>query len=187
MLRGFILKNLHLLYIRKTLNHIMDNTPVEKVDIMSYAGRWFVIYALPATVDKSWRDTTETYVIHPDGYYAVFTTYRLPGDDGQKYVRSKLFVVRGTGNAEMKSQFVWPVRMDYWIIELAEDYSYAVVGHPKHKQLCILSRKPFLDEELATEVIERCRRKGYEIAKLVRQPHANAHAGKPSHQNSSWN
>ena len=149
----------------------MDNTPVEKVDIMSYAGKWYSLYSIPTYMDKHWRETTETYVIHPDGYYAVFTTYKTIGDDVQKYVRSKLFVVKGSNNAEMKAQFVWPVKADYWVIELAEDYSYVVVGHPKHKYLFIMSRKPFLPADMLEEIIERCASKGYDTAKLVSQDH----------------
>lgn len=149
----------------------MDNTPVEKVDIMSYAGKWYVLYSIPTFMDKSWRETTETYVIHPDGYYAVFTTYKTAGDEQPKYIRSKLFVVRGTNNAELKAQFVWPVKVDYWIVELAEDYSYVVVGHPKHKHLFIMSRKPVLSQELLEEVMERCQAKGYDTARLVSQGH----------------
>ncbi|MEN3010918.1 MAG: lipocalin family protein, partial [Candidatus Bipolaricaulaceae bacterium] len=35
---------------------------------------------------------------------------------------------------------------DYWMIELAPDYSYAVVGHPTRRYGWILSRTPKLDE-----------------------------------------
>ncbi|MHA4896664.1 lipocalin family protein [Pedobacter sp. PWIIR3] len=149
----------------------MINKPVQKVDIVSYAGKWYSLYSIPTMMDKHWRQTIETYVIHPDGYYAVFTTYKLIADDEQKYIRSKLFVVRGTGNAEMKAQFVWPFKADYWIIELADDYSYAVIGHPKHKFLFIMSRKPTLPEELLSQIINRCHKKGYDTAKLVSQEH----------------
>ena len=149
----------------------MDNTPVEKVDIMSYAGKWYSLYSLPTFMDKKWRETTETYVIHPDGYYAVFTTYKVLGEEEVKYLRSKLFVVRGTNNAELKAQFVWPVKVDYWIIELAEDYSYVVVGHPKNKYLFIMSRKPQLAKELMEDIIKRCHEKGYDTSKLVSQEH----------------
>lgn len=149
----------------------MDNTPVEKVDIMSYAGKWYSLYSIPAYMDKHWRETTETYVIHPDGYYAVFTTYKLPGEEEQKYVRSKLFVVKGTNNAEMKAQFVWPLKVDYWVIELAADYSYVVVGHPKFKYLFIMARRPNLPEELLEEITARCTARGYDTSKLVSQRH----------------
>ena len=138
---------------------------------MSYAGKWYSLYSIPTFMDKKWRETTETYVIHPDGYYAVFSTYKLAGDDEPKYIRSKLFVVRGTNNAELKAQFVWPVKVDYWVIELAEDYSYVVVGHPKHKFLFIMARKPELPAELLQEIIERCKAKGYDTHKLISQEH----------------
>lgn len=149
----------------------MDNKPVQKVDIMSYAGKWYSLYSIPTFMDKHWRQTTETYVIHPDGYYAVFTTYKILGQDKQKYIRSKLFVVRGTGNAEFKAQFLWPFKVDYWVIELADDYSYVVVGHPRQKYLFIMSRKQELDKSLLEEIIARCAEKGYETAQLVSQEH----------------
>ena len=152
----------------------MENSPVEKVDILSYAGKWYTLYSIPTFLDKHWRQTTETYVIHPDGYYAVFTTYKVDGDDKQKYIRSKLFVVKRTNNAEFKAQVLWPFKTDYWVIELAEDYSYVVVGHPEFKYLFIMSRKPFLDKELLDEVIDRCHSKGYDTSRLVSQHHVKS-------------
>ena len=149
----------------------MNNTPVQRVDIVSYAGKWYSLYSIPTLLDKNWKETVETYVIHPDGYYAVFTTYKLLGHEEQKYIRSKLFVVRGTGNAQFKAQFIWPFKADYWVIELADDYSYVVVGHPAHKHLFIMARKPSLPEQLLSEIIHRCHLKGYDTSKLVAQDH----------------
>jgi apolipoprotein D and lipocalin family protein len=149
----------------------MNNQPVKRVDIMAYAGRWYSLYSTPTFMDKHWRRKIETYVIHPDGYYAVFTTYNIVGEQKRKYIRSKLFVVRGTGNAVFKAQVVWPFKHDYWVIELAEDYSYVVVGHPKHKNLYIMSRKPELPKELLLDIIDRCNKKGYDTSRLVSQGH----------------
>lgn len=149
----------------------MDNIPVQRVDIMAYAGKWYSLYSIPTFMDKHWRQKIETYVIHPDGYYAVFTTYNIVGTEKRKYIRSKLFVIRGTGNAVFKAQLVWPFKVDYWVIELAEDYSYVVIGHPRHKVLCIMSRKPELPKELLREIVNRCRERGYDTTKLASQEH----------------
>lgn len=149
----------------------MDNIPVQKADIMMYAGKWYLLFTIQSFMNKHWRQTTETYVIHPDGYYAVFAAYKVVNEDKTKYFRSKLFVVRGSNNAKFKSQVMWPFKNDYWIIELAEDYSYAVVGHPKCQTLTIMSRKPFLPEEIVAGIITRCKEKGYNTAKLVSQQH----------------
>ena len=149
----------------------MDNMPVEKVDVLSYAGKWYSLFSIPTFIDAHWRQTTATYVIHPDGYYAVFITYKVIGEDKQKYKRSKLFTVRGTGNAEYKAQMVWPFKVDYWIIELPEDYSYVVVGHPENKHLFIMARKPYLPKHLLDYIISRCEAKGYDTSMLVSQEH----------------
>ena len=156
----------------------MDNTPVEKVDVLPFAGKWYTLYTIPTFMNTHWRQTTETYVIHPDGYYAVFTTYKVVGEDKQKYMRSKLFTVRGTGNAEYKAQLVWPFKVDYWVIELPEDYSYVVIGHPENKYLFIMARKPSLPDTLLEEIISRCKAKGYDTSKLVSQDHKPLSKGK---------
>lgn len=149
----------------------MDNMPVEKVDVLSFAGKWYSLLSIPTFMDTHWRQTIVTFVIHPDGYYAVFTTYKVVKEDKPKYMRSKLFTVRGTGNAEYKAQWVWPFKVDYWVIEMPEDYSYVVIGHPEHKILFIMSRKPFLPLDLLDDIISRCKAKGYDITRLVSQEH----------------
>ena len=42
-------------------------------------------------------------------------------------------------NAKLKVAFFKPFYRRYWIIDLAVDYSYAVVGEPSRKYLWILS------------------------------------------------
>lgn len=153
----------------------MENRPVPEVDIMMYAGKWYSILSIPRFFNKHWRQTIETYVIHPDGYYAVFTTYKIVNEQEIKYFRSKLTAVRGTKNSQFKLQVVWPFKDDYWVIELAEDCSYAVVGHPNLKSLTIMSRKPELPENLLSDIIDRCRRKGYDTSLLVSQGHQVIH------------
>lgn len=159
----------------------MNNIPVEKVDIMLYAGKWFSLFSTPTFSTVHWRQVIETYVIHPDGYYAVFTTYKVVNEKQTKYFRSKLFVVRGTNNAQFKLQTLWPLKTDYWVIELAEDYSYAVVGHPKLKKLVIMSRTPGLPSDLLESIFDRCAQRGYDTSKLIAQNHKyNAQKMSPS-------
>ncbi|MCD0490291.1 lipocalin family protein [Pedobacter sp. MC2016-14] len=156
----------------------MENLPVKKVDILSYAGKWYALYSIPTMMDKHWKQTTHTYVIHPDGYYAVFSTYKLKGEDKTKYMRSKLFAVRRNENAVFKAQLLWPFKTDYWIIEIAADYSYVVVGHPKCKYLYIMARVPVIEQQLLNDIIDRCSKKGYDTTLLVAQGHPAAPAKK---------
>jgi len=146
------------------------NIPVAKVDHKKYAGTWYSLYSIPTLFDKGSRQTTTKYTVNDDGYYDVVTTYKKPGDEKIHAVNSKIF----PGNdqsAKMKAQFIWPIKVDYWIIELADDYSYVVVGHPDHKFLFIMSRTPGLPKKTYDDIVARCRLKGYQVAKLTSQLH----------------
>ena len=59
-------------------------------------------------------------------------------------------------------------RMAQWagIIELRDDYSYAVAGHPKHTFLFIMSWEPVMSDTLYDTIVRRCNSKGYNVAKL---------------------
>lgn len=147
------------------------NRPVEKVDLNKYSGKWYSLSSIPTFFDKGSRETTTTYNWDAKGYYDVLTTYKKGDDQDVHTYKSKLFQVEGSNNSQMKAQFIWPYKVDYWIIELADDYSYVVVGHPDHKFLFIMSRKPSMDKKLYDEIVARCKAKGYAVEKLTSQNH----------------
>jgi apolipoprotein D and lipocalin family protein len=145
------------------------NKAVDKVDLNRYAGKWYSLYSIPTIFDKGTRETTTTYTLNADGYYNVVTTAKK-GDNNELHTyKSKLFPIPEQHNAEMKAQFVWPLKVDYWVIDVAADYSYVVVGHPDHKFLFIMSRKPAMDKKLYEALVAKCRAMGYPVEKLTSQ------------------
>jgi apolipoprotein D and lipocalin family protein len=56
---------------------------------------------------------------------------------------------------------------DYWIIELAPDYSYSVVGTPDRKYLWILSRTPKMEEGIYQQLIKKAETSGFNVSQLV--------------------
>ena len=149
----------------------IPNKPVDKVDVKRFAGTWYSLYSIPTMFDKGSRETTTNYTWNPDkDYYDVLT--KCKKEDGTyKTVKSKLFQVEGSHNAQMKAQFMWPFKVDYWVIDLADDYSYVVVGHPDHKFLFIMSRKPFMSKKTYDELVAKCKAMGYPVEQLVSQKH----------------
>ncbi|NNE16906.1 MAG: lipocalin family protein, partial [Myxococcales bacterium] len=75
-------------------------------------------------------------------------------------------VVDTDTNAKLEVSFFRPFWGDYWIIDLAPDYEYAVVGHPSRDYLWILSRTLTLDEQTYAEILTRLEAKGYPLAPL---------------------
>lgn len=141
---------------------------VKDVNLNMYSGKWYVIGFIPTAFDKNWDYTTENYTLDKNGNYSIYTSYRK--FNGREHtVRSKGFIQKNSGNAKWKVQYIWPFSVNYWIIELCDDYSYAVVGHPHKKFLYIMSRTPVMREELYQAIAERCKKKGYGIDKLRKQ------------------
>ena len=57
---------------------------------------------------------------------------------------------------------------NYWVIELAPDYRYAIVGEPSRTYLWVLSRTPTLDEAAWHAIDARIAAAGYDRAKVTR-------------------
>ena len=150
---------------------VTQDKPLEtvlSVDLQKYLGRWYEISSFPQSFQKGCHCTVAEYSLEKD-FIRVINTCRKDSSEGKvKQAKGKAFVVKGSNNAKLRVQFFWPFRGDYWIIDLAEDYSYAVVGAPDRNYLWILSRTPQMDEGLYQEIVKRCADKGFDINKLVK-------------------
>ncbi|PWS28376.1 hypothetical protein DHW03_00520 [Pedobacter yonginense] len=158
-----------ILFVLLSYLPVEKNAPISHLDLKKYAGTWYSLYSIPTIFDKGSRETTTKYTLNKDGFYDVLTTYKKPGDEKVYSRSSKMFPSEEGNNGELQAQFIWPIKIDYWIIELADDYSYVVVGHPDHKFLFIMSRSHSLPKKTHDEIVARCKAKGYEVSKLTSQ------------------
>jgi apolipoprotein D and lipocalin family protein len=141
---------------------------VSHVDLNKYLGKWYEISAFPQSFEKGCYCTTAEYNIKED-YIEVINTCRKNGINGEvNQARGKAFVKDAQSNAKLSVQFFWPFRGDYWIIELADDYSYAVVGDPSREYLWILARTPQMNDSTYNMLLDRIKAKGFDINKLKR-------------------
>jgi len=149
---------------------------VAEVDLARYKGTWYEIARLPNWFQKQCAgEVTATYVLLDNGDIKVVNRCRK--EDGQTTEaegRAKRASATGP-NTKLKVRFapgllsIFPfVWGDYWIIVLAPDYSYAVVGEPSRKYLWVLSRTPMMDEAVLQSVLDQVREKGYDLSGLIR-------------------
>ena len=147
----------------------LPNKTVSNLDSKKFGGTWYSLYSIPTMFDKGSKQTTTHYTLNKDGYYDVVTTCIKNEQGDVRTIKSKIFRVDGTTDGQMKAQFIWPIKVDYWVIDLADDYSYTVVGHPDYKFLYIMSRKPEMDKALYGKIVAKCKAMGYPVEKLVSQ------------------
>jgi apolipoprotein D and lipocalin family protein len=146
---------------------------VEFVDIGKYAGRWYEIASYPARFQRGCRCTTADYEPVPGKNQIRVVNRCIRFTHGKSRVSSvtgKAFVVNGSGNARLRVQFFWPFRGDYYIIGLADDYSWALVGNPQRKYLWILSRESFMPTDTYNHILTLVETRGYDPKKLQKTP-----------------
>jgi len=147
---------------------------VAKVDLSRYTGTWYEIASYPQRFQKGCTNTTATYTLRDDGEIGVVNRCRkgsLEGEEDSAEGRAR--VVDATTNAKLEVTFFRPFWGDYWIIDLGENYEYAVVGHPGRDYLWILSRTPTMEESVYQGILNRLQTKGYPLDRLQKtlQPH----------------
>jgi len=150
---------------------------VSKVDLSRYTGTWFEIASYPQSFQEGCNGTTATYTLRDDGEIGVVNRCRkgsLSGEEDSAEGRAR--VVDETTNAKLEVTFFWPFWGDYWIIDLDDDYEYAVVGHPSRDYLWILSRKPTMESSVYQGILQRVQAMGYPLDRLQKtlQPKAAA-------------
>jgi apolipoprotein D and lipocalin family protein len=140
---------------------------VDYVELDRYLGTWYEIASYPAWFTKDCTGTTAEYSLLSDGKIRVVNRCRKGSLDGpQDEAKGKAEVVDTTTNAKLKVWFFWPFKGNYWIIDLDDDYQWAVVGEPKREYLWILSRTPHMDDDLYDEILDRLVVQDYAPARL---------------------
>lgn len=149
-------------------------TTVPSVDLARYLGVWYELASIPQSFQKDCvANTTAAYSLTDDGFIQVLNSCDEKNGK-RKIAEGRARVEDKKTNAKLKVTFVkllgnWIFRFggDYWVIDLAEDYSVAVVGHPTREYGWILSRTPSLSADALKEISSRLVLQGYDVCKFI--------------------
>jgi apolipoprotein D and lipocalin family protein len=137
---------------------------VPHVDLERYLGTWYEIASFPQRFQRGCTATSATYRLREDGDVDVLNRCRLGSPQGkEKSARGRARVVDRASNARLEVSFFRPFWGQYWIVDLGQDYEYAVVGHPSRDYLWILGRTPAMDPAVYEAIVARLRVQGYEV------------------------
>jgi apolipoprotein D and lipocalin family protein len=149
--------------------------PAKPVELERYLGRWYELARYEHRFEQGCEGVTAEYSKRPDGMIRVLNTCREDAPDGTaRSAEGRAKVVEGSDGAKLKVAFFGPFFGDYWVLDRADDYSWAIVGEPSGKFLWILSRDPTPGEAVMTAHIARAAALGYDTSmiKRVKQPPA---------------
>jgi apolipoprotein D and lipocalin family protein len=158
----------------ETTMAVADVTAVPAVDLTRYAGLWYEIARYPNRLQaRCAGNATAEYTLRTDGRITVVN--RCVRTDGAEDVVQGVARLADPKRSSSKLQvrfapaaFSWlpQVWSDYWVIGLAADYGYAVVGEPSRESLWIMARGPQMHEVDYRAAVVIAVANGYDPARL---------------------
>ena len=144
---------------------------VARVDLERFMGEWHVIGNIPTSIEREAYNAVETYRLDSDGSIATTFTFNQGAPDGPlKRYTPRGFVRDRESNAVWGMQFVWPVKADYRIVYVDEQYAHTIVGREKRDYVWIMARASEVPESTYQQLLQIVAREGYDTKQVRRVP-----------------
>ena len=142
---------------------------VQAVDLDRYAGDWHEIAHAPNWFQSKCMQSLAHYEKLDDAHVSVFNTcYKKNG--GVSTIRGYATIPDSKVPAKLLVRFkilgLFPVKGDYWIVDLGKDYDYAVVSDSVKKSLFILSREAPMPREKLDVILNSLSERGFRVDNL---------------------
>jgi apolipoprotein D and lipocalin family protein len=76
-------------------------------------------------------------------------------------------------------QFIWPIKADFRVMYLSEDYTRTVIGRNKRDYVWIMARTPAIADADYKTLVDLIAEQGYDISKIRRVPQRHLKNGDP--------
>ena len=135
------------------------------VNLTRYGGLWHEIARYENRFEEGCVGATANYTLAKDHIRVVNRCYDDAGKLKEQAI-GKAYPVEGSRDAKLRVTFFWPFYGDYWVLMLADDYRYSVVGDPQRKYLWILARDTVLSDADRDTILSKLPELGYDPLKL---------------------
>ncbi|MDH3712890.1 MAG: lipocalin family protein [Gammaproteobacteria bacterium] len=144
---------------------------VDYVDLGRFMGDWYVIANIPTFFEKGAHNAVESYALDDDGTIATTFTFKADGFDGEvKKYTPRGFIRDRETNAVWGMQFIWPVKAEYRIVYLAEDYSRTIIGRSKRDYVWLMARMPNIADDEYQSMVSLLAEQGYDVTRIQKVP-----------------
>jgi apolipoprotein D and lipocalin family protein len=144
---------------------------VAVVDIQRFMGDWYVIANIPTWIEKGAYNPLESYRLDKDGTIATTFTFRKGSFDGPlKTYKPRGFILDTTSNAVWGMRFIWPIKAEYLITYLNENYTQTIIARNKRDYVWIMARTPAISEEDYAGLVAELAVQGYDTSRLQKAP-----------------
>ncbi|GAB3924175.1 lipocalin family protein [Mucilaginibacter myungsuensis] len=141
-------------------------TVVEPFHKMRYLGLWHEIARMPSWIEENLTHVTEDYSLNDDGTIEVVT---------RAYHTQKERMISATGHIKfagpedegmLRVSYFKPVYFAYNVLDVDQDYKYALVSTSNLDYLWILSREKSVPYDINRRFLSKALEIGFDISKL---------------------
>ncbi len=148
---------------------VMDKSVVANFELSHYLGTWYEIARFDHRFERDLVGVTATYSLRDDGMIKVLNSGYKKTLDGQRSTAvGKAKIPNPNLPSKLKVSFFWFFYGDYFVLELEENYQWAVIGSSSDNYLWILSRTPQMDEVVYQKLLQKLTQRGYDVSKLIK-------------------
>ncbi len=148
-------------------NVTIDDT-VKELDLNRYLGKWYEIARFDHSFERGLVGATANYSLREDGKIKVLNTGYKDSFEGKfNEAEAKAYIPDENYPGALKVSFFLFFYSDYWVLDLDENYTFALIGSKKAKYLWILSRTPEMAPADLDRVLNKATSLGYNTGELI--------------------
>ena len=142
-------------------------TAVKNFNAQKYLGKWYEIARFDYRFERNMDQVTAEYSMKENGHIEVKNRgYNYVKKEWKESIGEARFV-DDEKTASLKVSFFKPIWAGYNVIDIDEDYKYALVAGSSLDYLWILSREKTLPENYKQRFLEKAKNLGYKTENLI--------------------
>lgn len=148
------------------------------LDLPRFMGEWHVAAHIPWFGERGHVASSDTYTLGEDGEIQVSYRWRDGFGEPEQVKEMNAEVEPDTGNRIWKQKLFKVLPVQVRILEVAPDYSWALLDHPKRDMAWIMTRVPVIDAPTYRELEKKIAAHGVNTDKLRRVPQVPDQVGR---------
>lgn len=151
----------------------LDFRSVDNLDLQRFMGKWYVIAGRFTPLEKGAHNAIEIYTYQPElkRIDIDFKFNRGSLDGTPVSIAQKGWVHNQENRSHWKISPFWPLKLDYLVLAVADDYSWTAIGVPNQSYLWIMARSPEFSAEEMNTVMQVLAKREYSVDDMVQVKH----------------
>ncbi len=161
-----------LLSILSTVGYCFDKT-VDYVDMNRFMGKWYVVAGRFTALEKNVFNAVESYSWNASkNMIEIDFKYNKGSFSGPvKKIPQKGWIKNSKTNAHWIVSPIWPLKFDYLVIGLGENYEWTAIGVPNEAYLWVMTRDPSISKQGIDSILDNLENLGYNTENSVYVEH----------------